>query len=250
MEYLHLFETEAEFQQEYNGQNYHQPWVSYTVETGEVYYNKPDQFNGHRYVDLGLPSGTLWAKCNVGANSQTDIGGHYAWGEIIEKTGDNAYAWNWSDYRFGTMNAITKYNNTDGKTTLDLDDDVAHVVMGGEWVMPTSAQYQELIDNSTWELYTLNEKNGVLFTSTINGNTIFFPFSGTIEDGELDGENSVFMLWTSNLAINSKVSGVDFGYSGRTPQIAGMDPDSMSLYRSVGCSVRGVVNTIPLESPE
>lgn len=52
MEYLHLFETEAEFQQEYNGQNYHQPWVSYTVETGEVHYNKPDQFNSSSVHDV------------------------------------------------------------------------------------------------------------------------------------------------------------------------------------------------------
>ena len=106
---------------------------------------------GHSYVDLGLPSGTLWATCNVGAATPQDYGNHYAWGEVTTKE-----TYDWSTYKYGsTSKQLTKYCDnseygkdgfTDNKTTLELSDDAAYVNWGGKWRMPTQAQLFELCD--------------------------------------------------------------------------------------------------------
>ena len=101
--------------------------------------------NGHEYVDLGLPSGTKWATCNVGASKPQDYGNYYAWGETSTKE-----TYKWSTYKYGTYDddgdysKLTKYNTSDSKTTLDLSDDAAHVNWGGKWRMPTFEQLSEL----------------------------------------------------------------------------------------------------------
>ena len=97
-------------------------------------------YNGHEYVDLGLPSGLKWATCNVGASSPEVYGGYYAWGETEEKS-----SYSWSTYKWcnGSYDTMTKYctsssyGTVDNKTTLDPQDDVAHVKWGGRWRMPT-----------------------------------------------------------------------------------------------------------------
>ncbi len=106
---------------------------------------------GHSYVDLGLPSGTLWATCNVGAATPQDYGNHYAWGEVTTKE-----TYDWSTYKYGsTSKQLTKYCDnseygkdgfTDNKITLELSDDAAYVNWGGKWRMPTQAQLFELCD--------------------------------------------------------------------------------------------------------
>ena len=106
---------------------------------------------GHSYVDLGLPSGTLWATCNVGAATPQDYGNHYAWGEVTTKE-----TYDWSTYKYGsTSKQLTKYCDnseygkdgfTDNKITLELSDDAAYVNWGGKWRMPTQAQLLELCD--------------------------------------------------------------------------------------------------------
>lgn len=116
-----------------------------------VHYNL--RFNTE-YVDLGLPSGTLWAKMNVGASSETDAGLYFAWGEIQGYTRDqvpNDKEFSWNDYKYGSLNpndykdkGMTKYNVTDGKTVLDLEDDAAHINMGGDWNIPSVKQLKEL----------------------------------------------------------------------------------------------------------
>ena len=114
-----------------------------------------DAFNGHEYVDLGLPSGTLWAKMNVGANSETDYGLYFAWGEttghpIKEVDGswviDAPKQFIPDDYAFADVSTrtITKYNASDNKTHLELTDDAAAANMGGDWHMPNIAQCFEL----------------------------------------------------------------------------------------------------------
>ena len=104
--------------------------------------------NGFEYVDLGLPSGTKWAKCNVGAKNETDFGLYFSWGEtegydsII-----NTKQFSLKYYKFSyhySDSAFTKYNETDGKTVLDLEDDAAYVNMGGRWHMPSKEQIKEL----------------------------------------------------------------------------------------------------------
>ena len=86
-------------------------------------------------VDLGLPSGTIWAAWNVGASSLEEYGDYYAWGETKPK---DKYTWN--TYKFGTKDNLIYYNKKDGKTILDPEDDVAHIVLGGKWHIPTEEQ--------------------------------------------------------------------------------------------------------------
>ena len=132
-----------------------------------------------KIVDLGLPSGTLWADRNVGANSPNDNGSLFAWGEINEKddyTLDN--------YMFYTgidkwkLRKYTKYNQSDNRTMLDSSDDVATKFFGQNWQMPTEEQMRELFDKC--------EKNetssGYEFIGP-NGNTLFLPFGGIKYDG-------------------------------------------------------------------
>ena len=98
-------------------------------------------------VDLGLPSGTLWADRNVGADAPEAYGDYFAWGEVTPKT-----EYNWSTYKWCNGDAYSQtkyftsssYGTVDGKTTLDLEDDAAYVNMGSEWRMPTNAEQDEL----------------------------------------------------------------------------------------------------------
>ena len=145
--YIHKFDTVSEFEAVYNGQNYIEPWVSYVTENQTVNYNKiADPANGYEYIDLGLPSGTLWAAKNIGANTESDSGTRFAWGEISTKS--NFTLNNYKYYNTNTS-AYTKYNSTDGKTQLDLEDDAARAIMGGLWRMPTLSDWQELIQYSS-----------------------------------------------------------------------------------------------------
>ena len=137
--------------------------------------------NGHAYVDLGLPSGLLWATCNVGADMPEEYGGYFAWGEVEQKQ-----IYNWSTYKWckGTSSTITKYTvdssrgTVDNKSTLDMEDDAARVNWGGSWRMPTDAEWKELQNNCIWILTTENGVNGHRVTSKKNGNSIFLPATG------------------------------------------------------------------------
>lgn len=116
-------------------------------------YVAADKFNGHEYVDLGLPSGTLWATMNVGAKSETDPGLYFAWGEIQGYTAEQVGVdkqFTWADYKFnpsGDGKTFTKY--TSHEETLELIDDAAAVNMGGNWHMPSEAQILELLACTT-----------------------------------------------------------------------------------------------------
>ena len=133
-------------------------------------------------VDLGLSE--KWASWNMGASSPEECGAYIAWGET-----DVKWDYYWSNYKWckGTENILTKYNTksdygfVDNKTTLDLDDDAAHVNWGGSWRMPTRDEMQELIDNCTLEWITENGVNGYRFTSKKDGFSsvsIFLPAAG------------------------------------------------------------------------
>ena len=156
----------------------------------------------HEYVDLGLPSGTLWATCNVGASSPEDYGDYYAWGETETKS-----TYNWSTYKWcnGSYNALTKYctdsryGTVDNKTVLDLEDDVAHVKWGGDWRMPTFAELEELSEKCTWTWTTQNGTKGIKVTSNSNGNSIFLPAAGGRWPDGLDNAGSDGFYWSGTL---------------------------------------------------
>lgn len=152
------------------------------------------QENGYMWVSLGLPSGLKWASCNVGADSPEYYGNYYAWGEVSPKD-----AYSWSTYKYGTFDNLTKYNNTDDKTTLDLEDDAAHVNWSGSWRMPTDAEWTELRNNCTWTWITQNGVNGCLVTSKTNGNSIFLPAAGSRVGASLSSAGSNGYYWSASL---------------------------------------------------
>ena len=138
----------------------------------------------HEYVDLGLS--IKWATCNVGADKPEENGILYAWGETEPKNILDPRNWmtgKWGNVMFGftKYNTNSEYGTVDNKTTLDPEDDVAHVIWGGKWRMPTKQEMVELLDNCTWEWTTLNGVNGYRVTSKKQGYTnrsIFLPAAG------------------------------------------------------------------------
>lgn len=176
MKYLHYYETASAFTESYDGENYLEPWLSYTDETQAVNYNKPDPSNGHCYVDLGLPSGTLWGCTNIGAENPDELGTDYKWAEIEPYEYSRLYK-----YEDQSTGQYTKYCSTDEKTVLDLEDDIANVAWGGGWHIPTIEQVYELMDNTTRTVSGKDENNYdiyVTFTSNINGNELKFRLEG------------------------------------------------------------------------
>ena len=126
----------------------------------------------HDYVDLGLS--VKWATCNVGATTPEEYGDYFAWGETEPKT-----EYTWANYKWcvSTENNMTKYNASDGLTTLLPEDDAAHVHWGGQWRMPTWKEMKELCEYCTWIWETHNEINGYRIVGQ-NGNSLFLPAAG------------------------------------------------------------------------
>ena len=173
--------------------------------------------NGHEWVDLGLPSGLKWATCNVGANSPSDYGDYYAWGETSTKSD-----YSWSTYKWcnGSDNTLTKYNTNsdygmvDNKTRLELSDDAARANWGGSWRMPTYEELYELInkDNCTWTWTTQDGKNGYRVTSRTNGNSIFLPAAGYRSGDNLNyaGRDGRYRSSSHDGTLPNQVIGVGF----------------------------------------
>ncbi|MBR0526149.1 MAG: Ig-like domain-containing protein [Prevotella sp.] len=163
------------------------------------------------YVDLGLPSGTLWATYNIGADSPEDYGDYFAWGET-EGYNDGKTKFDWSTYKWceGSNSTMTKYCTnssygyngfTDDKTELDLEDDAAYVNWGPKWRMPSEEQFSELINSSytTTEWTTMNGVNGRKITSNTNGNSIFLPAAGYRDNSSLFDGGSGGDYWSRTL---------------------------------------------------
>ena len=208
--------------------------------------NNQNTENGHEWVDLGLPSGTKWATCNVGANSPEEYGDYFAWGET--ETKDN-YSWN--SYKWGTaaynaeyddwdLKTLTKYNNSryfgtvDNKTMLDPEDDAAAVKWGGKWRMPTDAGWEELMNNCTWTWTTLNGVNGYEVKSKTNGNSIFLPAAGYRDDDGLNGAGGYGFYWSGSLYTDSPDGAWYVCFDSDDVAVGGN-------YRYYGLSVRPVV---------
>ena len=158
--------------------------------------------NGYDYVDLGLPSGLKWATMNVGADTPEAYGNYYAWGETETKTN-----YSWDTYKFTTDggSTFTKYNGTDGKTTLDPEDDAAAVNWGGKWRMPTDAEWTELCTNCTWTWTADHQGTSIAgrIVTGPNGNSIFLPAAGYRFDGSLDDAGNNGGYWSSSLGTDN-----------------------------------------------
>jgi len=156
---------------------------------------------------MGLPSGLLWAECNLGANSPEGYGDYFAWGETTPK---ESYTWN--NYIYGAHNQFTKYcdNSANGYNgyvdtliTLEPMDDAATAILGGGARMPIAAEWQELIDNTTQSNETRNGVAGRKLTSKINGNSIFIPLAGYMSGTELTDAGTKVSIWTSSYGTYS-----------------------------------------------
>lgn len=149
----------------------------------------PDGNHPHS-IDLGLPSGTLWACCNVGASKPEEYGGYYAWGETKTKS-----VYDWSTYQY--YNSNTGYVNI-GSDIAGTSYDAATANWGAPWQMPTLAQIQELLNNTTSMWTIQNGVDGRIFTGR-NGGTVFLPAAGYRRDESLDREVSYGCYWSSSL---------------------------------------------------
>lgn len=176
-------------------------------------------------VDLGLPSGLKWANANLGADEPKDFGDYYAWGELepycsrpdtfqpLTWKEGKTKGYTWASYQWcnGDSHKLTKYchadkasywdgvGSPDGKTVLALEDDAAHVKLGGKWRIPTEAEWDELLTNCTWT-WKRDGVNGAIVTGP-NGNSIFFPAAGYYAFVSHTDDNHGY-YWASSLGSN------------------------------------------------
>lgn len=187
-----------------------------------------DPYNGHPYVDLGLPSNLKWATCNVGANNPEDYGLYFAWGETTGYTAEQVMA---GERVFDESSYTVEYDNF----YLTLEQDAAHVNMGGIWRMPTEAEFQELIDNCTvtWtNNYNGTGVAGYVLTSKENDNSLFFPAAGQCNGSAFSRVGLTCYYWSSSIESYYDA----FGYY----LDKGGDYYSWNYARLRGLSVRGV----------
>ena len=172
---------------------------------------EPASGGGPDPVDLGLS--VKWAPYNVGASTPEDYGDYFAWGETSPKD-----SYTWGTYKWctnGNREKLTKYNadsshygTLDNKSTLELEDDAAHVNWGGKWRMPTSAEMEDLVVNSTWEWVVVGNRKVLKVTSKKNGNSIIMPAGGSMYENRVYKPDVYGKYWTSSL-------GTDLPYNAR-----------------------------------
>ena len=250
MKYLKKFETEAQYTAAESGLIL--PNVSLVTENNTLHYNPYfDPYVGHEYVEIG---GLKWATMNIGAESVTDYGLYFQWGDVQGYTaeqvgsGEGQKYFGWEDYKYGNgesfpgqgATGVTKYNTTDGLTILEESDDAAVVNWGGSWRMPTSGDFSTLsaaTTNSWIHDYEGSGIDGRLFTGkagTVDeGKTLFFPVAGYCYQGNMFKVGYSGHYWTSSVCNNG---------NGRLLLIGNMETPYISLqYKAHGYSVRPVV---------
>lgn len=189
--------------------------------------NKPDgpnhgndqgnELNGHEYVDLGLPSGTLWATCNIGADTVEEFGDYFAWGETEPKE-----LYDWKSYQYGRFiherYELNKYCTdsaygfnglVDNLTVMEPDDDVARTCWGEGWRMPTIGEWEELFLNTTGVWTTLNDVKGWRCTAS-NGNSLFLPAAGYWWDDAFNADLGLYWSRTINKEFPYRAWGFHF----------------------------------------
>ena len=196
-------------------------------------------------VDLGLS--VQWATCNIGAQSPEERGHYYAWGETSPKS-----SYSWTNYALcsGELTSLTKYcnnssyGNVDNKTVLEDNEDVAKVLLQGDWRIPTTDEFLELVNNCTMSVETLNGQRGYRYTSTVSGYTdksIFIPASGAMAGDNLVTDGVTY--WSSNLYLGNPSGAYAFNYDGLTDQVLG------GYVRMYGMPIRPVKG-IPTPAPD
>lgn len=242
--YLKQFSTHQEYEQYINGSGAILPNVSICTTEGDVHYNPyVDPYAGHDYVEIG---GLKWATMNVGANSVTDTGLYFQWGDISGYTaaqcgsGEGQKAFSWTDYKYWTDDTgITKYNSTDGKTELEASDDAAVANWGGSWRMPTAAEYVAL-SAAVYTVWTADYQGsgvaGLVCTDkTDSSKVLFFPACGYCYNGSVGNVGSNGYYWSSSLHSSNVQNAYNLYFRSG---FVNWQNDSL---RYIGFSVRGVV---------
>lgn len=198
----------------------------------------PPASGSHEYVDLGLPSGTLWATCNVGAASPEESGDYFAWGETQTKAD-----FSWSTYSLceGSGSSLvayctsTKYGTVDQVLELKTTDDAASALWGSAWCMPTEAQARELISEqyTTIKQVRLNGQDGYMISSVSRDASIFFPAVGYANATKKLEDGVSACCWTKSLANTNSSNAQSFYLNYGKPYVE-------SKMRMMGCTIRPV----------
>lgn len=185
-------------------------------------------------VDLGLPSGTLWASHNIGATTPEEFGDYFSWGETEPKA-----SYKLEEYRHfkpGQENvmAIRRAFADLGKDIAGTQYDVAHVKWGEQWQMPSLGQFQELEQNCVWEWTSMNEVAGYKVTSKTNGNSIFLPAAGSKASQRTSNIGVYGLYWSSTIAYDGPSGGCNLLIQ------QGSDRRRQTSSRALGYTVRAV----------
>ena len=212
MKYLKKFETESAYQSAKSSLD--KPCVSLVSATMDLHY---DPYIPPFVPDTVTIGGIKWAKCNVGATLPWETGLYFQWGDTQGYTasqvgsGEGKKYFGWADYKYSdggsSASNMSKYNSTDGKTVLDLEDDAAHAAWGGNWRMPTTAELQALgaAVNTAWTSdYQSTGVAGLVCTDkTDSSKVLFFPAAGFCEDGSVFDVGSYGNYWSSSLGTGN-----------------------------------------------
>jgi len=215
MKYLRKFATEQQYEAFTGTSEFYLPNVT-LVGTNTI-HSTPDPTMGHDYVEIG---GVKWATMNVGAESVTDAGLYFQWGDTQGYTasqvgsGEGKKYFGWSDYKYSnnggsSASDITKYNSTDGKTVLDASDDGVVANWGGSWRMPTKEDFAALgtATTSAWtNSYESSGVHGLVLTDkTDSSKKLFFPAAGNANDGSVYNVGSYGYCWSSSLNTSNVI---------------------------------------------
>lgn len=226
------------------------PNVSLCKQENEVHYNPIDPYGGHDYVEIG---GLKWATMNVGANSVTDTGLYYQWGDTQGYTaeqvgsGEGQKYFGWEDYKYGNgtsspgSTGMTKYNSTDGKTVLDVSDDAATAAWGGNWRMPTTVEFAALgaSVNTAWTTnYQGSGVSGFVLTDKAdNTKVLFFPTCGYASNGDVFSKNFGCYYYSSSLYGSYTIYAYYIELSGNIKSW-----ERLGLDRNYGMAIRPVAD--------
>lgn len=219
--------------------------MSLTKDNSKVHFFE-DPYKGHQYVEIG---GFKWATMNIGASQPSDYGLYFAWGDTQGYTatqvgsGEGQKYFAWADYKYGNgtsdpgSTGMTKYNSTDGKTVLEVSDDAVTAAWGGQWHMPTTAEYAALGNavNTAWTAdYQGSGVAGLVCTDkTDSSKKLFFPACGAAGYGHMSEVGGRGGYWSSSLKADNGFASLFFFYN----SLATWGNEASRLY---GYPVRGV----------
>lgn len=185
------------------------------VVTVSVPFNKVDMGftmtakDGHIYK-------VYWGECNLGASSPYENGDSYAWGEITTKTdySDKTYKWyldgdNEKTIKYGVAPCSHK-DYIDNKTVLELEDDAAHMNLGGAWRIPTEEETKQLLSLCDWTYTIKNGVEGYVAKSKVNNNELFIPFSKRFFKTKEENQGGGILFWTSSLNYDEDEEGIEY----------------------------------------